>query len=263
MMKVLLAASMSFLLFMPAFSFAQSERGSLQHLVEEIQAMKATADLNNKRIAAALAEFERFQEEMVALRGQIEAIQHVVDEGSAKNTEQSREMTYRLARMEERVAEMRTMLEEFAALDKKKQTEAYRLLYEQALSELTQGHFQSSIKLFDQFIKKYRKNSFIDNAYYWQGEAHYALGDYEKAILSYQSVVEKYKQSDKRAAAMLKQAYSFAALKSYADAKAFLEVIVTTYPNSEEAIAAREKLVDINALMAVPADPHDQSKTTD
>jgi tol-pal system protein YbgF len=94
-----------------------------------------------------------------------------------------------------------------------------------------------------------------DNAQYWKGESLYGLKQFPEAILEFQKVVKNFPRSDKVPASVLKQGYCFFESKEYVDAKAFLQKVVSQYPSSEEASKAREKIQQIDELLAKSALP--------
>jgi tol-pal system protein YbgF len=171
--------------------------------------------------------------------------------------QQLQKMDHRLNRMDERFADMRIAVNDVAEFKgkgtptKKEKTE--KLLYEEAFSELTQKNYKTASQLFHRYIQKYPKSSLADNAQYWKGECFFALGDFEKAILEFQKVIKRYPRGNKVPAAILKQGYAFVQLKAYADAKAFFELLIAEYPKTQEAFQAKEKIAEVEQLMAEAA----------
>lgn len=245
---------LSSLFIIPAHSFAATVEERLDSLEQQFKQMNETAQFNNKRMAAALANFEQVMEEMTKMRGEIEKVTHLTTQDMEKRASQLRAMEHRLARMEERLADLGVALKDLSEVQEGKEEklskkEASRRLYQKAFSEMTQRRYKLAIQFFGQFIKRYPKSSLADNAQYWKAECFFALGDFETAVLEFQKVIQKYPKGNKAAAAILKQAYSFVELKAYADAKAFLEKVIAEYPRSEEAIRAREKMVEVGQLI--------------
>jgi tol-pal system protein YbgF len=121
-------------------------------------------------------------------------------------------------------------------------TDAEKKEYDEARKLLQRNKYRPSISRFKEFLKKYPKSAFADNAQYWIGEGHYALKEYDQAILEFDAVRRNYPKGEKVPAALLKLGFAFAELGDKVDARLILRELIDQYPQSEEAGKAKEKL---------------------
>jgi tol-pal system protein YbgF len=223
-------------------------------LERDLKELKGTSTINNKKIARALSTFDQIQLDMQSLRGQFDENQHFQKEDANKIQQHLNEIDLRLSGLEERLALFMDQMRDWALNppSKTKGSEVMRLAYQKAFSEMSVGHFEESMRLFDKFIVTYPKSSLTDNAQYWKAECVYALKDYQQSILEFQKVVKNYPESNKIADSILKQGYSFFELKSYLESRAFLQKVVTNHPQTESAVKAQKKLAQIEAMVTSP-----------
>ena len=118
-------------------------------------------------------------------------------------------------------------------------------LYELNLSLYREEKFDEAISGFKNFLSKYPKSDFSDNAQFWIGECYMALGQFEQAILAYQDVMKKYGKGNKVPGSMLRQAIAFYEIKDKTSAKLLLNKLIKQYPKSKEADIAKKKLETI------------------
>lgn len=119
--------------------------------------------------------------------------------------------------------------------------------YEEAWKLLEQKEYRASIAQFKEFLRKYPKNEYADNAQYWIGESYYALREFDQAILEFDLVRRNYPEGDKVPASLLKLGFAFAELGDKVDARLILQELVERYPQSQEATKAKDKLKALGA----------------
>jgi tol-pal system protein YbgF len=105
--------------------------------------------------------------------------------------------------------------------------------YKLAYGLLEAGQTVAARALFDEFLKKWPRDAYSDNALYWIAESHYAEEEYREAALAFQQVREKFPKGDKSADALLKLGFCFYNLERYRQALPFLREFVQSYPRSE------------------------------
>ncbi|MFV2061098.1 MAG: tol-pal system protein YbgF [Gammaproteobacteria bacterium] len=118
-------------------------------------------------------------------------------------------------------------------------------LYQQAFNLLRELRYDKSIAAFNKFIKTYPKGRYAHIAQYWVGEAHYAQRNFKEAIKAYQTLIISYAKSPKVAEALLKIGYSYYELNDIKNAKSNLSKLVKLYPETTEASQAKNKLQKI------------------
>ena len=114
--------------------------------------------------------------------------------------------------------------------------------YRDAFNLLKEGRYQTAIKRFTAFLKKFPTSGDADNAQYWLGEANYVLRNYTQAITEFNQVIVGYPQSNKRADALLKVGYCHYELKDLASAKEALSKVVRDFPKTTAARLADNRL---------------------
>jgi tol-pal system protein YbgF len=119
--------------------------------------------------------------------------------------------------------------------------------YEEALKLLERKEYKESIAKFKEFLQKYPKSDYADNAQYWIGENYYAMKQFDQAILEFDSVRRSYPNGDKVPASLLKLGFAFVELGDKVDARLILQELVDRYPQSEEAAKAKDKLKSLGA----------------
>ncbi len=222
----------------------------------DVEDLRRMQESSGAILADVVQKINTVQVDIQSIKGSIEENRHFFQQESQKNEKILRDFDLRLTGMEERLSLFESQIQELmtkggvksAATPAGDEGELYR----KALAEVNAQNFKAALPLFDQFLKKYPKSSMADNAQYWRGETLYGLKQFPEAVLEFQKVVKKYPKSDKIPAAILKQGYCFFEAKEYLDAKAFLQKVITQYPQSDEASKARDKVQQIDEILAKP-----------
>jgi tol-pal system protein YbgF len=115
-------------------------------------------------------------------------------------------------------------------------------VYEQAYDTFKQGKFDKAREQFIEFLERFPKGKFSDNARFWIGECYYRKNEYEEAILEYERVKNEYPSGDKVPSALFKQALSFLKLEKKVEARIIFEDLISHYPQSDQAGMAKEQL---------------------
>lgn len=117
-----------------------------------------------------------------------------------------------------------------------------RRAYEGAFNLLKEGRYPQSIEALQRFLESYPQSSYADNAQYWLGEANYVSREYKTAAAEFEKVIERYPNSSKVADAMLKLGFTRYELQEWDAARAALEQVVSKFPNSTAARLAETRL---------------------
>lgn len=118
-------------------------------------------------------------------------------------------------------------------------------LYESAYRDLKQGHYDLALNGFQEYIRRYPKSNFTDNAVYWIGEIYYVNKDYERALQEFKNVVINYPRGQKVPASLLKTGYCYMILKRPDQAKMAFQKILLDYPGTQEAKLAETRLGEL------------------
>ena len=101
---------------------------------------------------------------------------------------------------------------------------------------------QVAVDAFDGFLREYPVGPYSDNAWYWQGEAHYAERDFDAALQNFAVVVESFPRSPKVPDARLKIGFALYEQQRYEEARAVLTEVQNDYPGRSAAVLARKRL---------------------
>jgi TolA-binding protein len=126
---------------------------------------------------------------------------------------------------------------------------ATRDSFDLAMRAYNDRRFGESVKFLDTFIRENPRSAKLEEAYYYRGEAQFAMAEarrdekiYEEAILSFDKFRHDYPKSKHLPASLLKQGLAFKALGYPSDAKLFFNDVIRRFPNSSEAAQARREL---------------------
>ncbi|HTM22598.1 MAG TPA: tol-pal system protein YbgF [Kofleriaceae bacterium] len=118
-------------------------------------------------------------------------------------------------------------------------------LYHQYQAALAAGRHAEAIAGFRDFLVRYPRHDYADNAQYWLGEAYYAQRQYREAMTEFRKVVKNYPRGNKVPDALLKVGYCYAALGELDKARDVLGQVTTIYPTSAPAHLAAQKLAEL------------------
>ena len=121
-------------------------------------------------------------------------------------------------------------------------TAAVRRDYEQALAILHEGRYAEAARAFSDFLAKYPKNPYSDNAQYWLGETWYVSRDYDRALAEFEKVVKEYPDSPKVPDALLKIGFVEYEKKQWDQARRTLEDVIRRFPGTTAARLAEKRL---------------------
>lgn len=248
------------LLFWAFLSIPAAFSAGAGKLDQEVADLRRVQESSNRILADTAHNVTAVKQEIQLLKGSIEEVRHFFQEASGQNEKLLRDFDMRLTGMEEKLSLYESQLRDFLATGGKGSkvtgpalSGEEGTLYKKALGEINIQNYKGAIILFDQFLKKYPTSSMADNAQYWKGEALYALKRFPEAVLEFQKILKRFPKSEKVPGSILKQGYCFYEAKEYLDAKAFLQKVATEFPRSEEAVKAKEKIRQIDAILARPA----------
>jgi tol-pal system protein YbgF len=264
----------------------QNEITSLDTRLNELEIRNAEAKKRDETLSSGLqtredeeqslrqqsagmrAKVEALNEDIRALNGRIEELEHLLNrqkqmkaEGLAAEAEQieklaesSKANDFRIYRIEQylnfepvspktpasKSAEksVAKIIPAGQAKGQLSEDEIYRL----AKQAFDQGDSDAARKKFQELIEKFPKSERADNAQFWIGEIYYREKWYEKAILEYQKVIENYPKGNKVPASLLKQGLAFLNLGDKNNSRLILEELIKKHPKSNEAKIARDKV---------------------
>ncbi len=120
--------------------------------------------------------------------------------------------------------------------------EAERKAYEEAFSDLKEGHYADAAKKFAAFVQRWPASDYADNAQYWLGESYYVTRNYRIALEAFQQLEQRFPDSSKLPDAQLKIGYTYFELKDWDNARKTLQMVVERYPGTTVAKLAAKRL---------------------
>ena len=196
-------------------------------------------------------EIQQVKRHATEMRGQVEVNGHRLEVIEKRlriiHDDLSSQKAEALQREEERLKkelEERQKAEEAA---KKKLPEIKRPaeqeeFYKLAHGMIEAGQYKAARILFEEFLEKWPRGSYSDNAQYWIGESYYAQQNYRSAALTFQRVRKEFPRSDKAPDALLKLGYCFFAMGMYRESLPFLKEFVQSNPKSPLTKKAKKKI---------------------
>ncbi len=222
--------------------------------------------LESQSLVDLLIRMDNIQSEIQSLRGDVELINHSIDDLKKRQRDLYIDVDRRLVQVERAKGSAASSTSRLAgaptttfvapktvttssvtnlAAPMSGSSQAEQKLYQKAFNLLRELRYDKSITAFNQFISTYPKGRYAHIAQYWVGEANYTQGNFKAAIKAYQDLISNYPKSPKVADAMLKIGYSYYELKDVSQAKLNLTQLIKLYPDTTEASQAKNKLQKI------------------
>jgi len=228
------------------------------------------ADINKRVLGVENKDDTRLQDDLRALRGDIERLRFDLD-GQDRRT---KELDRRLQRLEavpaatvppyapvtpsfdngvaqpslSSVAPAVTPAVPSLSVDSRSSTAGpggaaeEETAYLKAFDSLKAGKYDAAIAGFRGMLEKWPQGNFSDNGWYWMGESYYVKQQYKSALDSFDALVERFPASPKVPDALFKAGLSHWSLKETTAAKADWQRVVKDYPSSNAAGLARQRL---------------------
>jgi tol-pal system protein YbgF len=200
--------------------------------------------LNNQSLLDMAQRDDSLQNDLRALRGQLEELQHSVDIMRDQQRDMYSDLDKRMQALESGAAPAAAAPVTGAGGTASGGDAA---AYQAAFDLLKNGKYSEAAAAFSKFLASYPQSNLADNGYYWLGETHYVLKDFPQATRDFQTVLDKYPDSRKTPDALLKLGYTQYELKSYKDARATLRRLVQQYADTSSAKLAQQRLAKMDA----------------
>ena len=189
-------------------------------------ARKSGADLS--------VDLEKAQNDVTALHGQLEVLQHRLDalEKLSQDQQKALEAANQFVSKQQKEA------------DKAEHPSDRMGIYTLARQKLDAGQVPRARELLQDFLARFPKDELAPNAQYWLGETYYAEKKWNDAIVEFQRVLKEFKGSDKVPDALLKIGMAFQAQGDCQNATLFFEEVTQGHRGAPAAKAAREKAAE-------------------
>lgn len=232
-----------------------AQRASLADRVAALERQDSTSRSSNVDLLNQVNELRR---EVVALRSQVEELQHGLGQLRETSRAQYLDADGRLNRLESGVlpaddgnggdALPVPVPEATAAADPDPpapllaQDPDERTAYEVAFGALRAGEYEQATELFQQFLQAHPDGALAPNAHYWLGESFYVLEDYERARREFATLIERFPEDSRAPRALLKVGLSQFGLQQLDAAEQTLGSVLERYPGSDAAVTADDRL---------------------
>lgn len=200
--------------------------------------------MNSQALVDMQLRLNQMQQDIQSLRGQMEDLNHQLDEVKSHQRDLYQDVDRRLLNLErggstasggDDSASAGDTAGELPSMDEQK-------AYQQGINLLKEFRYAQAAKAFDDYLKKFPKGRYAPIARYWLADSYYSDRQYEQAIKHYKLLLKESPNSPKAAQALLKIGYSQAELKHWKAARASMEAVIKQYPKSTEAGLAQRYL---------------------
>lgn len=201
---------------------------------------------SNKNTDDLVAQLTALQEEVQALRGQVEVQQHEIKQLKQTQADVYKDLDSRLSEMgsqsQPRPQLTAATAEQSAASDDADGHGAYNLAYNLVRAK----QYAQAITAMESFISAYPKSQYAPNAHYWLGELYLSQTQYDKAIAQFETIIKNYPDSNKVAGAHLKLGFAFYDKSQWTDARRELELVKNDFPDTTAWQVAKARLGDMD-----------------
>jgi tol-pal system protein YbgF len=214
-------------------------RRAILDLRARIDAVNARVDGKADKAASidSANQAEQLRAEIARLRGQVEVLTNELANEQRRQKDFYTDLDGRIRKMEPQRANVDGREVSIEPGEQK--------AYEASLAAFKSGDYKAAAGAFSGFLQRYPQSGYAGSAYYWLGNAQYALRDYRSAIPTLQTVARTYADNPKAPDALLTIASCFTELKDKVAARRTLDALVAQYPDSDAAKTARERIASL------------------
>ena len=202
-------------------------------------------------------QIQALRDENARLRGQVETLNYELDAATKRQKDFYIDLDSRLRKLETPSASAASAATVAGATvkpadDSNPASEAPRKVasdpatetreYEAALNLFRANKLKEAAAAFETFARTHPDSTLTPNAYYWLGNAHYAMRDCRRALEAQRLVGSKWPAHAKAPDALLNVATCQQELGDSKSAKNTLDALLAKYPDSSAAKAARQRL---------------------
>jgi tol-pal system protein YbgF len=118
-------------------------------------------------------------------------------------------------------------------------------LYREAYAALMSGRGDEAADQFRDFVRRFPRHDYADNAQYWLGETFYARKEFASAAPEFQAVVARWPSGNKAPDAMLKLGFCLLALGDADKGREVLVQVTRHYARTDAAQLAERRLAEL------------------
>ena len=232
---------------------AQAQRATLADRVSALEKQSAgQLQGSSQANIELLNRTTQMQDEIRALRAEVEKLQNELEQARQRNREQYIDLESRVSALESGGVAAKPAASApavpapgaGAAVNPVQpaaggESAAYQAAYARLIK---QGDAAGAVAEFQSFLQAYPDSSLAPNAWYWLGESYYISKEYALALKSFGILGERFGGSSKAPDAKLKAAYCLIELKQVDQGRKALEQVIALYPQHPVADMARSRL---------------------
>jgi tol-pal system protein YbgF len=188
--------------------------------------------LANQGLLEMSRQLDALADQVRQLRGDIDELQHSLDQARAQQRDQYLDLDTRL-----RAAEAALTAAQASVAGGSPEAE-----YQAAFGLLKDGKYDEASTALRDFLAKYPQHELAPNAMYWLGEAHYVRRDFAGALAAFEGLLQDYPGNRKTPDALLKVGYCQAELKRPGPARTALTRVIQEFPDTPAAAEAKARL---------------------
>ncbi len=211
-------------------AFAQSKGERLDTLESRMDGVER--QLANQALVDMSRQLEALGAQVRQLRGDIDELQHSLDQARTQQRDQYVDLDTRL-----RAAEAALTAAQATVSGGSPEAE-----YQAAFTLLKDGKYDEATVALKDFLARNPQHELAPNAMYWLGEAHYVRRDFAEALAAFEGLLKDYPGNRKTPDALLKVGYCQAELKRPAAARTALTRVIDEFPDSQAAAEAKARL---------------------
>jgi tol-pal system protein YbgF len=207
--------------------------------------------MTNQSLLDQSQRVDSIQNELRAIRGSIEELQHTLTTTQKQQREMYDDLNKRMQALEGNPsaagAAAGSVTGAVAGGTAAAASQDDRAAYQAAFELLKDGKYADAIQAFKRFQSAFPMSQLLDNAQYWLGEAYYVTKDYPSSLAAFKQVVEKYPESRKVPDALLKIGYCEYELKNWGQSKTALNRVTREFGDTPSAKLAAQRLAKIES----------------
>jgi tol-pal system protein YbgF len=211
-------------------AFAQSKGERLDALETRMEGVER--QLANQGLLEMSRQIDALAEQVRQLRGDIDELQHSLEQSRAQQRDQYVDLDTRLRATEAALTAAQATVTGGSA----------EAEYQAAFNLLKDGKYDEASTALRDFVAKYPQHELAPNAMYWLGEAHYVRRDYPAALAAFEGLLNDYPGNRKTPDALLKVGYCQAELKRPGPARTALARVIQEFPGTQAANEAKARL---------------------
>ena len=211
-----------------------------EYVLDVLQQEELRGKRLQARLDAAEARLATMEARLTKIEGELKALSEEVGRLAAMRppvpAPAKKRLLARIRRIEKEV--------HAAAAPRPANSEAVRKAMHAALLELKSGRFEEAARRYRALLAKPLPARLRGEAWYWLGEALFALGRHTEARRAFRMAAVRFARHPKRPDAMLKYAILLREAGKETDARAMLASLAAEFPDTPAAARARELLAE-------------------